>query len=297
MKQSILNLVLCGSFLAITTVAFPVMRSDVQKNSLTGKVHTCTTRSYNYKKSGNQVVRMEAAPLDYGGDGYYVDSYFEYDPQGLVLEEEYLSDDLQEIRRKRIVRNADSQITEVRHFDTRNNLLSYEVAAFRDNKQLQAYSVYDSQGKLIGRKIPQYDSLGRQTAIYHYDAAGNRKEITDSCAYDKKGNRIFRYKEGPVNYTMVLDPDDKLVEEQGVFEDGKEYFHNFHQYDRSGKRIRTIFTVDGKVNEEREDPYSQNILDDGTVLKCDSAGNWTVKIFPYDDETGSMVERTITYYK
>ena len=86
------------------------------------------------------------------------------------------------------------------------------------------------------------------------------------------------------------------MEEKATLNCGDEYYHNFHEYDYDGNRIRTIYTLNNKVIEIREDPPTDNILDEGVTIQKDKFGNWLQKVFEYDDTNGSIIIREITYH-
>lgn len=283
------------SLLTFCSLSF-AQPSDSVRQRLKGKVRSCKTISYNYSSDNNGKLAATRGLLEYGGDGYEVDSWFGYDTLGNIILEYGLPTDGSRGQKRVFKRDPDGRITESKLYNYRNQLLSYDVYAYRGDGKPREIKNYNSIDKPVGRKVYRYDKQGRQTGIVSYDADGRQTGVSDACTYDGKGNRVLKWVDPPVSYTAILNPSDQLIEERGVLQDGSEYYRNFHKYDSAGTRIQTIYTRDNDTIEVRNDPPSDDILDAGNILQSDSEGNWIVRVYPFDDSSGSMVIREILYY-
>ncbi|MEG0949890.1 MAG: hypothetical protein RR212_13515 [Bacteroidales bacterium] len=249
-------------------------RTDLWKHGLKGPVQSCSTRCYRYDLMPDGTRTLERSMLEYAGSAYDVDSYYQYDSKGFIAEEK--TEPFEEGLRaeKRIYdRDETGCILQVR---------VYVMGVGMSNPEKLKY---------------EYDEAGRLIAIRRYNQHNRFVETVDEYKYDTAGNRIVEWVEEEIRYRYVLNKDGKCIEEEGVLPEGKEFYHNYHQYDAgSGRRIRTTFTVDKKIIEVRDNPYSDNVLDDGEILTTDAYGNWITMLFVSDEESGSMVIREIVYY-
>ena len=269
-----LYFVLFLSVFSLLSVNGEGMRSDLWKQGMKGRVHSCRTLCYQYGLLPDGTRSLERGMLEYAGSAYDVDCYMLYNVLGFIIEERSIPYE-KGVRSKRKVydRDAANRIVQVR---------IYEEGDRSDKPEKQKY-VYDEKGRL--------------SAIKRYDSSGHYIETIDSFKYDQKGNRVIEWTDEDIFYRCVLNKDDKCIEEMGVLPEGQEFYHNYHQYDsETGRRIRTTFTVDKKIIEVRDDPYSDNILDDGEILASDAQGNWISMRFEADEESGSLVIREIVYY-
>lgn len=260
-------------FSLLTTTA-QHLRNDLWKQGIKGPVRSCRTINYQYMVKPDGTRSLERGLLEYGGDGYDVDSYMVYNALGFIIEEHSVPyEEGVRPQRKMYDRNPDNRIIQIRIY------------------------AEGSQSNKPEKHKYEYDGSGRLTTIKHYDAFDGYIETVDSFTYDLKGNRIVEWVEDEVFYRSVLNPDEKCIEEMAVLPGGAEYYHNYHEYDaETGRRTRTTFTVDKKIIEVRDNPYSDNILDDGEILASDAHGNWISMRFERDEESGSLVIREITYY-
>ena len=270
MKVLLLIFLCCSLF----AEASRPLRTDLWKHGLKGPVQSCRTICYRYGNAPDGTRILERSMLEYAGNAYDVDSYFLYDSKGFIAEEKTIPNEEGLRAEKRIYdRNENGCITQVRVYT--------EGARLNQPEKLKY----------------EYDGAGRLLAIQRYDAHGRFAGTMEEFQYDAAGNRVLKWVEDEIVYTYVLNCDGKCIEETGVLPAGNEFYHNYHQYDpETGKRTRTTFTVDKKIIEVRDNPYSDNVLDDGVVLTSDAYGNWITLIFESDEESGSMVVREIVYY-
>lgn len=245
-------------------------RNDLWKHGLKGHVQSCKTISYQYTLNKDGSKLMERGMLIYAGDGYLVDNYCCYNRQGYLVEEQTIPYEDEDGIKRVYVRNKNQQIICVYLYPLKERLHWIEKQIYE----------YDAAGKII--RVLKQDNQGREKA-----------EVFE---YDSLGNRIVRWKEDDISYYSLINHDDKCIEEVAVLPEGQELYHNYHLYNKQGKRVKTTFTADQKVLEMRENPESDNILDDGTVLVTDIYGNWVSIIFESNEERGCIVAREITYY-
>lgn len=266
-----MKLFLCTGLFLFFFVHLISQQSDLHKFDLSGPVQSCHVKSFAYQKHGKQLSKGERSLLNYGGDGYEVAGVYLFDREGSLVESSNDPDTPETYERKVYFKNSKGKPGGSR--------------------------IYDREGRLKGYEEVRYDSIDRPVATLRYSPDRKLMAITDSATYDAKGRKILSWKEEDVTYTDIFDSAENLIEEIGTFGDGSEYFHNYHKYNANGKRIQTTFTENGKVTEVRRDPYQTSVLSDGEIYKTDQRGNWLIRLYPFDDESGSMVERIIVYFQ
>ncbi|MEG1586523.1 MAG: hypothetical protein RR346_06585 [Bacteroidales bacterium] len=249
-------------------------RTDLWKHGLKGPVQSCRTVCYCQSQQADGAGGLEKCLLEYAGDAYDVNSHYLYDSRGFIAEEKNIPVLPDEKEQRRVYdRDESCRIIQIRIYSA--------GASHRDPERLKY----------------EYDTAGRVVAVNRYDRRGRFIETVEEYSYNDSGYRVICWKEDEISYKAVLNQDEKCVEEQGILPTGKEFYHNYHQYDPvTGKRLRTTFTVDKKIIEVRDNPYSDNILDDGEILTTDHIGNWITKSFSSGGDSDVVVVREIIYY-
>lgn len=249
-------------------------RTDCWKHGLKGSVQSCRTLCYRYDQAYSGTRTLQRSLLEYAGSAYDVDSYFLYDSKGFIVEEKTQPfDEGLQVEKRVYDRDTAARIIQVRVYIGGTGIRKPEKLKY------------------------EYNAKGNLVRIDRYDAKNQFVETVERYRYDNAGNRIMEWVEDEMKYRFVMNCDDKCVEEAAFLPDGSELYHNYHQYDReSGRRLKSTFTANKKIIEVRDNPYSDNILDDGEILTTDAFGNWITMLFETDEESGSIVVREITYY-
>lgn len=274
----------------------PAQRTDLQKHGLKGPVYACKTVCYTLDKKQVNGKKMERSNLEYAGFAHDIDTYFVYTKNGHIAEE--IIEIYPGKTQSRIYAfDTEWRIKGCEWIDNQEGLICTEEYQFDSLMNPVQILVFDTKRVLMSTKVYEYDLLNRAIALKHYDHSGRLQQITDRYQYDADGNKLVTWRDGDVNYRMVIDRDDLCIEESGRFTDGVEYYQTKYKYDLHGKRIEAISYEKGKIKQIDNNPLSDNILDEGKVTRADKWGNWAEKLFDFGDRNLFVVVRNITYFE
>ena len=268
--MNVLRLILLLTIAYQSAIAQPHF-SDSYKQGLRGRVHTTQVICYTYSLQPDGSRSLQRGLLDFAGNAYAVDNYMEFDRAGFLLVEKTLPSDYQVPYSHRIYK--------------RDTLC-----------RIQRVEVYTPDQEIAQVETYHYDQRG---LLWLITQASPHELVADTVClftYNEQGNREYVWSDQGLQYSVVLDSLNQCIEERAVLSGGEEHYHNFHCYNRFGKRVCTTFTQDNRVIEVSQDPYSDNVLDEGEIATVDEFGNWITKIFAYDQASGAIVVRQLTYY-
>lgn len=211
-----------------------------------------------------------------------------------------IADKLAEIERGSYA-DSSGTVRRLNGYNSNGELAWYHIFTCNEAGQQTAVTAYDAAGHQTGSMELLYDEEGRQLRVHSYLLETGEIDGYSEFEYDSRGNMIrseyARLGEEPNQYEVYAYNDDGICTSSSCYQllygpDGliPDDWHLSHstEYDTWGKRSRTTWYDDGKINGY----YIYEYNDDGQESRmnnCDADGNIREYIISCYDGSGKFI--------